>query len=202
MQSIAVPNGNNLLIYLKSKASLSKLFSSSSEIWKQNLQTHMFLDSCPIDILTGHWSDPCINNKLSSSKKYRKSICIQGAFPTRTTRMPAFWGYPLPPHDYPYYWPVHIGSQVKTRQSQRYKFKEFAKTSKFWILKQTLHVTYLQKLLDKMCKYEMDLASIVEDTERTRFCPQIHQQTDRRTDKVKPVYPLSTSLNEGYNNKT
>ena len=34
------------------------------------------------------------------------------------------------------------------------------------------------KLVDKMCKYEMDLASIVEDTERTRFCPQ----TDRWTD--------------------
>ena len=32
-----------------------------------------------------------------------------------------------------------------------------------------------------MCKYEMDSMSIVEDTERTRFCPQ--------TDKVKPVYP-------------
>ena len=29
-----------------------------------------------------------------------------------------------------------------------------------------------------MCKYEMDPMSIVEDTERTRFCPQ----TDRRTD--------------------
>ena len=31
----------------------------------------------------------------------------------------------------------HIGSQVKTRQSQSYKFKEFAKISNFWILKQT-----------------------------------------------------------------
>ena len=51
---------------------------------------------------------------------------------TRATRTPAFWGYPSPPHDYPYYWPVHIRSQVKPRQS--YKFKEFAKTSKFWIL--------------------------------------------------------------------
>ena len=33
---------------------------------------------------------------------------------TRTTRTPAFWGYPPPPHDCPYYWPVHIGSQVKS----------------------------------------------------------------------------------------
>ena len=49
---------------------------------------------------------------------------------------------------------------------------------KFW-RKKTLHATHLLKLLDKMCKYEMDLASIVEDTERTGFCPQT--QTDWRT---------------------
>ena len=33
-------------------------------------------------------------------------------------------------------------------------------------------------MVDKICKYEMDAASIVYDTQRTRFCPQ----TDRRTD--------------------
>ena len=47
------------------------------------------------------------------------------------------------------------------------------------------------KLLDKMCKYEMDPASIVEDTERTRFCPQ----TDGRRETSIP--PLSTSLKQG-----
>ena len=40
-----------------------------------------------------------------------------------------------------------------------------------------------------MCKYEMDPMSIVEDTERTRFCPQTDRQTDGQTDKVIPVYP-------------
>ena len=49
----------------------------------------------------------------------------------------------------------------------------------------------LLKLLDKMSKYEMGPARIVEDTARKRFCPQ--------TDKVKPVYPLSTLLKQGYN---
>ena len=34
--------------------------------------------------------------------------------PTRTTRTPAFWGYPPRPRDYPYYWPVHFESQVHT----------------------------------------------------------------------------------------
>ena len=31
---------------------------------------------------------------------------------TRTTRTPAFWGYPPPPRDYPYYWPSRFESQV------------------------------------------------------------------------------------------
>ena len=95
---------------------------------------------------------------------------------TRTTRTPAFWGYPPAASWLPIVL-SHIGSQVKRRQSQSYKFKEFAKISNFLILKQTLHVTHLLKLLDKMCKYQMDSTSIVEDTGRTRLCPQ----TDRRT---------------------
>ena len=33
---------------------------------------------------------------------------------TGTTRMPAFWGFSPPPHSYPYYWAVHIGSEVHT----------------------------------------------------------------------------------------
>ena len=56
--------------------------------------------------------------------------------------------------------------QVKRRQSQSYKFKKFAKISNFWILKRALHATHLLNLLDKMCKYEMDPMSIVEDTDR------------------------------------
>ena len=45
------------------------------------------------------------------------------------------------PHDYPHYWPDHIGSQVKTRQSQSYKFKEYAKTLNCSILKKKTHYT-------------------------------------------------------------
>ena len=36
----------------------------------------------------------------------------QYPFITRTTRTPAFWGYPPPPHDYPHYW---IPSQKNNR---------------------------------------------------------------------------------------
>ena len=53
-----------------------------------------------------------------------------------------------------------------------------------------------------MCKYDMDPASIVEDTEQTRFDLQMDRQMegrmDLRTDKVKPVYPLNF-VGGGYN---
>ena len=73
---------------------------------------------------------------------------------------------------------IHIRYHITTRQSQSYKFKKFAKNSNFGILQEPLHTTHLLKLLNKMCKYIMDLASIVEDTERTGFCPR----TDGRSE--------------------
>ena len=72
------------------------------------------------------------------------------------------------------------------------------KISNFWILKRALHATHLLKLLDKMCKYEMDPMSIVEDTERTRFCPQTDRRTDGQGDTSIPPFQLRWS--GGYNN--
>ena len=65
------------------------------------------------------------------------------------------------PHDYQYYW-------------------------KFLNFETTLHATHLLKLLNKMCKYKMDPASILEVTEQT---PQ--------TDDVKPIYPFNFVEAEG-----
>ena len=115
------------------------------------------------------WIDPFMSIKLLLllllSHNIKTSI-------TWTTRTPSFWGYPPPPHDYPYYWPDRIRSQAKTRQSHSYKFEEIAKTSNLLFLIRIVHATHTLKLLDKICKYEMDPASIIEDTERTRFYPQ------------------------------
>ena len=53
---------------------------------------------------------------------------------------------------------------------------------KLWNFTKTLYATHLPKLLNRMCKYEMDPISIVEVTERTRFCPQTDGRTDGQTD--------------------
>ena len=48
----------------------------------------------------------------------------------------------------------------------------------------------------------MDPAGIVEDTEWSRFCPQIDRLMDGWMDKVKPVYPLQLARSSGYNNSS
>ena len=93
-----------------------------------------------------------------------------------------FWWYPSLPHDYPYYW-VILDPKSKEDKIKLTNLKNSPKFVFFLILKPTLHVTHILKFLDKMCTYEMDLTSIVEDTERTRFCPQTDRWTDRQMDR-------------------
>ena len=54
-----------------------------------------------------------------------------------------------------------------------------------------------------MCKYEMDRMSIVEDTERTGFCPQTDRRMNRRTDGQgeTSIPPFQLRWSEGYNNQ-
>ena len=70
----------------------------------------------------------------------------------------------------------------------------------FLIFHETQCMTHLLKFVDKMCKYEMSEAtcSSVEDTQRTRFCPQ----TDRRTDEQgeTTIHPFNF-VERGYNIK-
>ena len=108
------------------------------------------------------------------------------AIPTRTIRTSAFWWYPPPPHDYPYYWvildPKWKEDKVKVtnlKNSPKFPF------SKFWYKHYTPH---FRKLLDMICKYEMDQTCIVEDTERTRFCPQMDRRTDRQGETSIPPF--------------
>ena len=104
---------------------------------------------------------------------------------TRTTRMSAFWEYPLPPpspHDYPYYW-LKSGPMSKQDKVKVTHLKILPKIQILVFCKNLYRGhTFGSSLIRWMCKYEMDLASIVEATAQTWFCPQINGQMDRRTD--------------------
>ena len=71
---------------------------------------------------------------------------------------------------------------------RKVNFKEIAKNSSFRICHKTQHATHLLKLVDKICKYEMDAANIVDDTQRTRFCPQTDIWTDGQGEASAPPF--------------
>ena len=128
--------------------------------------------------------------RLSLAEGIHKMIPAKTRKATEETRTTGFWGYPQPPHDYPYHWFI-LDPKSKQDKSQSYKFKKFAKKSNLEILQDTLHATHILNLLGKMCKYEIDPASIVEDTEWTPFCPQMDGPTDRRSWTPPPPPPFS-----------
>ena len=129
-------------------------------------------------------TDQEMKNLDQSRLTMQLTLSFQHQFWTRTTRTPAIWGYPQPPHDYPYHWVIldPKSKEDKVKVTNLF-YKKFAQISNFWILKRALPATHLLKLVDKMCKYEMDPMSIVEDTERARFCPQTDRRTDGQTDR-------------------
>ena len=67
------------------------------------------------------------------STEFHIRPCIQATYKTRTTRTPAFWGYPPPPHDYPYHW-VILDPKSKEDKIKITNLKNSPKFQNFWIL--------------------------------------------------------------------
>ena len=96
---------------------------------------------------------------------------------------------------------IHIRSQVKTRQSQSYKFKKIAKNSILEILQETLHATHLLKLLGMMYKYEMDPTRTVGAMERTWDAGWTAGRTEGQTEgRCENNIPPNNFIVWGYNN--
>ena len=141
---------------------------------------------------------------------------------TRTNRKPAFWDT----HCRPMITHTSDSHQIQ-RQSQSYEFKKIAKNPNFEILQTTLQVTHLLKYRYEL--YPTRTVGAIErklDAGRTSmqsfilFLKLAATQSwllllvrvslsvlfwflwlrmDGRTDRVKPIYPPTTSMIRGYN---
>ena len=78
------------------------------------------------------------------------------------------------------------------------------KNSNLNFFHKTQHVAHHLKLVDKMCIYEMDPASIVEDTEQIWFCPQMDRWTNGGMDRWtrRKQYTPFNLVEWGYNKNT
>ena len=88
-----------------------------------------------------------------------------------------------------------IPSQKKTKS--KLQIKKIHQNFKFFNFDKALHTTHLLKFLDKMCKFKMEPMSIVGDTERAWFCPQMDRRT--RWYQYTP-FQLRWSRGGGYKN--
>ena len=120
---------------------------------------------------TGPW------HVLKSPKLYLR------ANETRTTRMPAFWGYPAAS-----WLPIllsYIGAQVKRRLSQSYIFKEMFE---FWNKHYTRHTFWSCLIRCANMKWIQQILLKIQSWQDS-----VQKRTDGRT-KWNQYTPLSTSL--------
>ena len=113
-------------------------------------------------------------------------------FRTRSTRTPAFWGYPPPPNDYPYHW-VILDPKSKEDKIKVTNLKKLAKISNFWNGHYTRH-TFWSCLIRcaniKWIRWVLLKIQSGHDSVHRRTDGQTDGRTDGQTDKVIPVYPL------------
>ena len=112
---------------------------------------------------------------------------------TRTTRTPAFWGYPPPPHDYPYHW-VILDPKSKEDKVKVTNFKNSPKFQvfEFWNRHYTWHI-FLSCLIRcanmKWIRWVLLKIQSGHDS--------VHRWTDGQGDTSIPPYQLRWS--GGYN---
>ena len=131
------------------------------------------------------WSSPCLQMNMPSVATEL----------TRTTRTPAFWGYPPPPHDYPYHW-VILDPKSKKDQVKVTNFKNSPKFQifKFWNGHYTRHTFWSCLMRCANMKWIRWVLLKIQSGHDS-----VHRRTDGQGDTSIPPFQLRWS--GGYNNK-
>ena len=122
-----------------------------------------------------------------------------------TTRIPAFWGYAPPPHDYPCYgfilYPKSEKDKVKVTNLKNLPKLQFFLILKKKLKKKNLYTGHTWSCLIR-CVNIKRIRQVLLKIQSEH--DSVHRQTDGRmdgqTDKVKPAYPPSTLLKRRYKN--
>ena len=114
---------------------------------------------------------------------------------TRTTRMPAFWGYPPPPHDYPYHW-VILDTKSK---DDKVKVKNLKNSPKlpffsFWNKHYTQHTFWSCLIRCANLKWIQWVLLKIQ-----RGHDSVHRRTDKQTDRWNQYTPFNFVEARGIN---
>ena len=124
-------------------------------------------------------------SELRNDTKSTNSYFIFTKKKNRTTRTPAFWGYPPPPHDYPYHW-VILDPKSKDDKVKVTNFKNSPKFQifEFWNGHYTRHTCWSCLIRCANMKWIRWVLLKIQSGHDS-----VHRRTDAQTDKVIPVYP-------------
>ena len=108
---------------------------------------------------------------------------------TRTTRTPSFWGYPPPPHDYPYHW-VILDPKSKDDKVKVTNFKNSPKFQifEFWNGHYTRHTFWSCLIRCANMKWIRWVLLKIQSGHDS-----VHRRTDGQGDTSIPPYQLRWS---------
>ena len=137
--------------------------------------------------------------EYTTMKKYEKQWAkfifqIYMIISTRTTRTPAFWGYPPPPHDYPYYW-VILDAKSKEDKVKVTDLKNSPKFQifEFWDRHYTRHIFWSCLIRCANMKWIRRVLLKIQSGHYS-----VHRRTDGQGETSIPPFQLCWS--RGYNN--
>ena len=121
------------------------------------------------------------NSRRDTNRKFNPVRVLLEEDKTRITRTPAFWGYPPPPHDYPYHWVI---LDPKSKED-KVKVTNLKNSPKFHYTRHTFVSCLIRCATMKWIWWVLLKIQSGHDS--------VHRRTDGRTDgqtdKVIPVYP-------------
>ena len=123
-------------------------------------------------------------------KKYFNNLQLEvSSVKTRTTRTPAFWGYPPPPHDYPYHW-VILDPKSKDDKVKVTNFKNSPKFQifEFWNGHYTRHTFWSCLIRCANMKWIWWVLLKIQSGHDS-----VHRRTDGQGDTSIPPYQLRWS---------
>ena len=175
------------------------LWPPSTCIWNLKLKFQTKLDLCSGNHVVYRQTDGRTDGQTDRRTDGRTDGQGESSIPplqlrwaggiTRTTRMPAFWVYPPPPHDYPYYWVIldpesNEDKVIITNLKNLPKFQLFELSNKLYMQ----HTSWSCLIRCANTKWTQQVLLKLQSGHDS-----VHRRTDRRT-TWNQYTPFSTSL--------
>ena len=176
----------------KTVSPAAEILSIQIQWWGEHLLLYN-VNSQSGKVASFYWQDHEESVTLTGFRSSPRLLGPQSLTKTRTTRTPAFWGYPPPPHEYPFYW-FTLDPKSKEDKVKVTNLKNLPKLQifEFWHKLYTQHTFWSCLIRCANMKWIQQIWLKIQSGHDS-----VHRRTDGQTDRRtrwNQYTPLSTSL--------